>query len=53
MSDNQNCFDRNIDCFCMNCKEFEECEPCREDHDYEHPCNGGLLCEEYKSKENI
>lgn len=33
-------------CLCQECADFEECEPCRNDWDYEHPCPGN--CDEWK-----
>lgn len=35
-------------CTCIVCKWYEECEPCRGDYDYEHPCEGG--CDEFEPK---
>lgn len=35
-------------CSCLECKFYEECEPCRGDYDYEHPCEG--FCDEFEPK---
>jgi len=35
-------------CLCKKCINFDECEPCRGDYDYEHPCPGE--CDEYESE---
>lgn len=33
-------------CLCKTCKYYEDCEPCRGDYDYEHPCAGE--CEDFE-----
>ena len=35
-------------CLCQECKSYEECEPCRGDWDYEHPCPG--YCDDFEPK---
>lgn len=33
-------------CVCKECALYEECEPCRGDYDYEHPCEG--YCDDFE-----
>lgn len=38
-------------CLCQECQLYEECEPCRGDYDYEHPCSG--YCDDFEPKAEI
>lgn len=39
-------------CTCLSCKYYKECEPCKSDWDYEHPCDTSK-CDDYEYDENM